>query len=134
MAKSLAPQCSRCNGDGVLLRRQIAANGVNQFGWWCEKCERWAVKGKPFLSHGWLQARNIQPNEIPIIADYSHETPCVICGEPGELHHWAPQALNNQGGEEWHRYPTEYLCRYHHRLWHMIVTPELAGVVQKGTV
>ena len=137
MAKSLAPRCSRCNGDRVLLRRQIAGNGVNQFGWWCEKCERWAVKGKAFLPHdlvmGWLRKHNIEPDQIPIIADYSHETPCVICGDPGEWHHWAPQALANQGGEDWHKYPGAYLCRHHHRLWHMIVTPELARMARKGT-
>jgi hypothetical protein len=65
--------------------------------------------------------------DIPLVADYSAENTCVICGQPGETHHWAPQAMSEQFGDDWFHWPVCPLCQGHHRLWHQIVTPELTG-------
>jgi len=50
---------------------------------------------------------------------------CEACGAPeGELHHWAPQYLFRDAPQGL-RWPTSYLCRSCHRLWHAIVTPDM---------
>jgi len=74
-------------------------------------------------------------DDIPIAVDYSQDTACIICGKPGaEIHHWAPQALKDQFGDEWTSWPTTTLCREHHQQWHRIVTPYLNGGWQNATV
>jgi len=92
-------------------------------------CERWAEKPVHWLKHDSLreklEAQGNTLEEIPTVGDYSGLQPCVICGEPGEIHHWAPQALQEAFGEEWIKWPTAPLCLKHHRLWHRVVTPAL---------
>lgn len=64
---------------------------------------------------------------VGLIVDYRKE-PCVICGDvEAELHHIAPQSLKDYFGETWSKWPTFYLCRTHHRMWHELTTPFLPG-------
>ena len=121
------PTCHKCGGKNVRLRRQISASGVAIVAWRCLDCDRWAVWPVNWIKHEYLSAY-LEPyciDDIPIIADYSDQTPCVICGEPGQLHHFAPQAWSARFGPEWHLWPCAYLCDKHHQLWHKIVTPVL---------
>jgi len=64
-------------------------------------------------------------DDIPVVKDHRGDCQCVICGEPAEVHHWAPQALREAFGEEWELWPWAALCVGHHRQWHDIVTPGL---------
>ena len=128
---STIPDCRRCHRrDAVKLRRQIATDGTNQAGWYCLRCERWAVEGKPFLSHieidKILRPFNRHLEDLPILQDLSGAMPCIICGRPAQGHHWAPQAYSEAFGAEWGQWPIAPLCKEHHMLWHRTVTPELA--------
>lgn len=68
-------------------------------------------------------------DDLPIVKDNTNsQEVCVVCGSPAEWHHWAPTAYAEKFGEDWSLYPTAPLCRYHHFLWHDIVTP---GLVKK---
>lgn len=105
------------------------ASGVLQFAWRCLDCDRWAESPPKWISHNWLlQALTKQGatfEDIPIVADYSDMQPCVVCGAPGEVHHWAPEAMAELFGADWTDWPTSPLCVKHHHLWHQIVTPSL---------
>lgn len=129
MGALIRPACQRCRGSNVKLRRQIIVNGTSQLGWWCLNCERWAERPIRWLSHEQLTVElgryRATIEDVPIIKDESEERPCIICGAPGEYHHWAPQALSGAFGHEWVRWPGAWLCMYHHRLWHRVVTPML---------
>lgn len=74
-----------------------------------------------WLGHAALGGRHIE--DLPIVNDYSNASPCIICGEPGEWMHWAPQALAARFGPDWTKWPQDPLCVKHHTLWHRIVWP-----------
>jgi hypothetical protein len=129
MAQIIRPQCRHCNGD-TFMRGARGANGVVRYAWYCLACQRWAVFGGQWISHASLTLRLAQqgarPEDIPIVQDDSAVAPCVICGDPGEAHHWAPQHLKEAFGDEWYKWPTANLCRPHHDLWHHILTPNMS--------
>lgn len=125
----MRPTCAHCGSTNIKLRRQIIANGTSQVAWRCLECNRWAESPARWLKHVEVEALldpyNVTLGELAIVADYRDAQACVVCGEPGELHHWAPQAYADQFGDEWYLYPMAPLCPRHHRLWHEIVTPDL---------
>lgn len=125
----LKPGCRRCGGNDIKLRRQIKANGSVAIGWWCLECHRWAIPGGAWLKHSEVEAHLLpfksKIEDIPVAEDYSQDHPCVICGEPGEWHHFAPQAWAEEFGDDWRLWPGAYLCIKHHQQWHRIVTPSL---------
>jgi len=126
------PKCERCGGNNVKLRRYIISNGDTQFRWQCMDCGKCALKSSQNVSHTQAEALAAQydktTTDIPIAADYSQDTACAVCGKLGtEVHHWAPQALSDQFGDDWYNWPTVHLCREHHQQWHRIVTPYLTG-------
>ncbi len=130
------PACVHCGHNNTKLRRQIIANGANQIAWWCINCQRWAVTPVRWISY-YEAERLLKPyganiGQIPVVEDYSNRLPCIICGAPGELHHWAPQSLKSCFGEEWSKWPLAPLCVKHHLLWHQLVTPTLAQNVGEG--
>ena len=45
-----------------------------------------------------------------------------------ELHHFAPRNMFPDDADDW---PTAYLCKVHHHLWHERVTPELYRLMQQ---
>ena len=60
----------------------------------------------------------------PILRNFAEGAPdCDRCGSSDgtELHHWAPSHLFE---DSW-QWPTSYLCRQCHTLWHQIVTPKM---------
>lgn len=121
--------CAHCGSSQILLRKQRIASGVFQYGWYCITCDRWAINPTKWIPHAILklalekQGKSI--DDIPCLNDYSSQCPCIVCGHPGEVHHWAPQALKERFGANWTDWPTNCLCREHHHLWHTVVTPYL---------
>lgn len=111
------------------MRQHISANGTSQFAWYCMDCKRWALRPPQWIKHDVLKRQLAKQDavleDIPITEDYRNALPCVVCGEPGEMHHWAPQAYSESFGEDWYLWPLEALCIRHHRRWHQIVTPDL---------
>jgi 5-methylcytosine-specific restriction endonuclease McrA len=66
-----------------------------------------------------------------LFKDKHKDFQCVVCGNYGaELHHFAPQSLARNFGDNWPKWPTAYLCRPCHDLWHSTVTPHMFGVRQ----
>ena len=117
-----------------MLRRKYASNGSERFFWYCPNCNRHANQRHYWISHKtikrWQGEGRLPDNleQIPVIADYRENVSCVVCGRPGaEYHHFAPQSLADFFGDDWHLWPTAYLCRKHHDQWHDIVTFYLPG-------
>lgn len=125
------PNCARCGSANVKLRRSIAGNGKSQISWFCLACKSWATKPVLWLNHeavnAYLARWHKSIVDIPTLDDYSTNAPCVVCGEPGEWMHWAPQALADAFGDEWAKWPQDPLCVKHHRLWHDTVWPGRNG-------
>lgn len=123
------PRCAHCQGESVKLRANVTSSGVRQVAWRCLSCERWAEKPVHWIGYAaltvYLRQFKASLDDIPIVHDYSSATPCVICGEPGEMHHWAPRAYQARFGDDWVLWPMAPLCQRHHHLWHTIVTPDL---------
>lgn len=130
-------KCPECEEETLELSRQIASNGSYQIGWFCQQCDRWMHRDpSPGL---WLPRRKVEEflagrgltvADLPVPRDLSADAPrCDVrgCEDPGEYHHWAPQAWMDRFGPDWPAYPGGYLCRKHHTLWHEIVTPSLRG-------
>lgn len=127
------PICAHCGSIRTKLRKQITSSGAIQVAWICTECHRWAELPHRWISHDFINAEfkkgqrteNSTIDSIPTIKDSSNMNPCIICGAPGEEHHWAPQAYKSDFGKEWMSWPTSSLCLEHHRQWHNIVTPSL---------
>lgn len=129
------PTCSRCKRvKSIKVRRQIAANGAVQVGWYCLDCDRFATPSSPFLAHNlvneWISSGRLKCssiNDIPLIADHRSGVNCQVCGSNGaEFHHWLPQAFAEVVGN-FNQWPTGYLCKDCHDTWHELVTPYLPG-------
>jgi len=118
--------CLKCEQDRtVVLVRNITSSGTSQVFWMCETCEKRAEK--KFIKHEIIEGSGYVIDEIRIKEDYSNQTPCIICGEPGEFHHWMPQAFIKEYSlnSKWYRIG-DFLCHHHHvDIWHDIVTPGL---------
>lgn len=133
---STVPTCKRCNKrKSVKLRRQINGGGSIVYMWYCTDCDHVADNKKPFIKkdlvQSWIDSGRIPSFEaIPIANDYSVNRTCEVCGDNGaELHHWFPQAIARALDISDHSsWPTSYLCKPCHDLWHTAVTPYLKGV------
>lgn len=119
----------------TMRRERAFRRGVEvrvDFLWYCEKCSRPAVKGKPFLPkhqiETWQKLGKLKNlDDIPTINDYSKTVTCEVCGKSGaEWHHWLPQVFAElvKNFMDW---PTGYLCKGCHDEWHEIVTWYLPG-------
>lgn len=128
----IATTCQRCGGSNVKLRRTRIRNGTYQIAYECLDCNRRAQIGGPSLPHKavatFLRTWGKNIDDIPVARDYTGQTACVICGKPGDYHHWAPQKWARHFGSDWYVWPGAYLCQEHHALWHRIVTPALVGL------
>jgi hypothetical protein len=126
----IPPTCAHCGGSDIKLRRQLTTSGVSFLAWRCLVCDRWAENPVRWLKHDLiiprLERQGVTLDDIPLVADNSQELVCAVCGAHGvSEHHWAPQSMRELFGSDWHNYPTDYLCKKHHELWHALVTPEL---------
>lgn len=116
--------CERCRKQTrVRLVRNIAANGANQVYWLCLLGNHSNKKNGAFIPHE-LVRKKVDPDELPVIENYSGYELCAVCGSPfTELNHWAPRHLF---GDECELWPKDYLCKKHHDQWHALVTPEMS--------
>ncbi len=108
-----------CKHDGEYREVRIqVANGHWQVRTQCLKCNE--VYGPARGNH------RADFKQLPI-GEWSYLNPaCAVCGEKfTAYHHWLPRALAKMAGESCEAWPGAYLCEYHHRLWHQIVTPGL---------
>ena len=128
--------CQHCEKlDTVKLRYNITNNGVMQVFWWCTSCERHTPVPVEFIPHHTFErwCENGLDKEAflqrALLNDYrKNGNVCCVCGASGvESHHFAPRSLAEYFGNEWINWPEVYLCPYHHRLWHEIVTPYMQG-------
>lgn len=104
--------CQYCRGS-VKQYRMIIQSGATVVTERCEVCRR-APKGKPFISKAGIE--NIEA--LPIWSDETETAPACQydgCTNKGvEYHHFAPRHLF-EDADYW---PTGWLCKYHHDLWH----------------
>ena len=130
------PACRQCGKtQRVRVRRIINAGGGAMFAWRCLECNTWAENPLRYLSHTAMTeiaaAIGKTLDDIPIQDDYRQS--CVICGgrDGAENHHWMPQALNDhpEVAPQWAAWEQfgALLCKYHHDLWHDLVTPWMPG-------
>jgi hypothetical protein len=137
----IKPPCRKCGKiEAVRIRYDIKADKSKQFFWFCESCQRLVIMEKgAFLGYDEVIPHvESLPSELQekfwierIRNDNSALAKCCVCHcEGAQLHHFAPQTLADYFGNEWHNWPTAYLCQDHHRQWHEIVTWYLPGYKQ----
>ena len=119
--------CYRCNRTvEAELVRNTASNGAVQVWQRCKRCNNNVRRGGAFVPHREL---GIEIEFIPIVNDYrdpAQKCEFYGCEEIGtEMHHWAPRHLFIFDADKW---PVSYLCKYHHKIWHDTVTPEMREV------
>jgi len=105
--------CPYC-GQMVVAYKQISTNGAKTVILRCAECKKIPDPKRMFYSN------KDYPNfeELPLLNDYSLSSePCayVGCTNIGtEYHHLSPRHLF-EDAEYW---PTCFLCKPHHDLWH----------------
>ena len=117
--------CKKCGKTGLVrLVRNITASGVSQVYWLCRFCNDNADGGGHYIPHKKLKEYGVVIDDLKVINDYRDlEHACIVCGALGaELHHFAPRFLFGDRADKW---PTGYLCNYHHLEWHGLVTPDM---------
>lgn len=141
--------CEHCQAgvENIEMYRTIKSDGTSLYYWFCTACGRRAVRGPD----EWGKAENIKhalldfwveqgkfpgitdKEQFPLLHVYEGK-PCAVRGcedTETQRHHWAPQKMAPAFGPDWDRWPTVYLCKYHHRQWHDIVTPALVRYNEK---
>lgn len=118
--------CSKCKvNTNFLLHMQLMESGAKHFLWVCQTCNTRNPGGGPHFIAGDLIRSKLSENQIEslpvIMPDMSIR--CAVCGKRGaELHHWGPRGIFGDDAGNW---PKDYLCKEHHDLWHLKVTPQL---------
>lgn len=122
LSKGWVPQhkgfCSKIVSHAMLGKVQCQ-NGSIQYKFYCNEC---GGKAGGNLPHSYIS--DLDDSKIPFLTIHEIMS-CERCGsmEGSEIHHWAPQHLF--GNLEASCWPTSYLCRKCHLLWHSIVTPNM---------
>lgn len=126
---SKSGQCSKCRCETrFLLHMQLMASGGRHFLWVCQTCNTrnpGIGGGSPYYISSELVQQHLSAHQIEslpvIMPDLSNR--CAVCGKrEAELHHWAPTGIFGKESGDW---PKDYLCKEHHDLWHLKVTPQL---------
>ena len=109
-----------CSHPNAVLGWKMAANGHRHAVDFCPRCGGFSKN----YGTRWLEQRGVCLADLEAVAESEHVEPCGVCGtlKGSELHHWAPESLDDWF-EEPHRWPTVWLCPRHHDEWHRIVTP-----------
>lgn len=107
-------RCPTCRTNCVIYK-QINRSGATVVVERCPKC-----RTAPDKNNSFLPKKNYDLDKLPVFVDYTPEAKkCEVVGctnVGSEWHHYAPQHLF-QDANDW---PTGYLCKYHHDLWHKI--------------
>lgn len=129
--------CKYCKENvEALMAKSIKADGSIGLFWQCRECDH-QLDDK--YSNGiWIEHKlaeiklgkmGISIEDIPI-ARYSCGERCARCGNRGtQRHHWAPQVLFKDA-DDW---PTDYLCKSCHELWHQIVDVKSLKTINSKT-
>lgn len=132
--------CINCNAgvERQYMTRTITASSVNQFRWMCAGCGKNPRITVDNIAHDvidlWISSGFIPKIDDIEIANNYQAHQCEICDAVGvELHHFAPQSMSDDFGDTWCKWPTIYLCPFHHRLWHELVTPQMSGYNRRHT-
>lgn len=113
----------RCNCGSVFFwpKLYIISSGAETYPLFCKKCNS-------KLAHS-VSKKFIKNNNIQIYDQYINPKnkikKCCVHGcinKGAERHHWAPSFLFPDSD----RWPTDYLCVHHHKLWHKVVTPNMS--------
>jgi hypothetical protein len=120
--------CKKCKTTTEAeLRIHQKENGYD-YAWVCQTCSTMAPFGGPmWIPKDLVESRIAKElcESLPVIV-HVPVARCVVCGARGvEEHHWAPRAMF--GLEVSRQWPTDWLCKEHHDLWHSIVTPQLVN-------
>lgn len=106
--------CPHCRTGEVIPYRMVISSGVGVVVKRCDVCGRKPEYKRPFYP----KADYPNWDELPLPEDMTADAPpCGVAGctnKGTEYHHWAPRHLF-EDAEFW---PTDYLCREHHALWH----------------
>lgn len=119
-------ECSECKAMvEAVLHLHIRQNGARGFMWVCSRCSKHNPFGGNVFIKNELVEDVIPPDTIdklPVIMFQPYRR-CAVCGaRDAEEHHWAPKAIFGDAADKW---PTDYLCKPCHDLWHLKVTPQL---------
>ena len=107
--------CKTCNIDSQPFR-YIFKNGAKAVTDRCPECMKCPNPNRAFLP-----MREYDWNTLPLYKDDKDN--CIPCSYIGcenkgtELHHFAPKQFF-QDADNW---PMNYLCKYHHDLWHKTI-------------
>ena len=123
--------CLRCDTETRQeLVRFVQSSGAEHIGCWCLSCDNLATRD----GRTWVSAESVRKHFgvddlgfLRVARDLRLDAPrCGRCGDRGaERHHWAPTAIF--GEQEANLWPTDFLCRSCHRIWHVAVTPQLVN-------
>ena len=113
-----------------VVRKQIASNGANKVGWYLSSANdgnhpvHWlAHTGRDRLPENAHQATI---DDIPTVNDY-RDVPCRHCGKIGSgcITGCRRSSTHEDVEDEWQAWQSLQapLCKYHHDLWHDLVTP-----------
>lgn len=111
------------------LELKIQVNGIKLYTLRCLNCRR----GTGAIPHRMIKAWKLLDEDAVRRPNWrdrpEHTQTCEVggCGRVDvERHHWAPRSVSFQTGDEYgaenEMWPQSYLCRGHHRLWHLRMT------------
>ena len=115
----LPQRCCYCGGTSAQLMRQIFHNGSQNIVYVCDECGRHMDRLRVYWPKSILTG-NIE--DLPVLTDKRDDQCCAVEGcvsRDVEWHHWAPKEFWGRDADHW---PTVYLCRYHHRMWHDVMS------------
>jgi len=124
--------CHYCKHEVTAqLVSTIAANGVSHVYWYClEERHRTEIPARN-IPHDKLKEYYIDIDRLPVVSDNRGSGICSVwgCDNPAvENHHMAPRHIFGDEADKW---PGAPLCKYHHELWHSLVTPDMPGANKK---
>lgn len=98
--------------------KTIVANGHMHLRKRCPDCGK--LYGNPLPHHTYdesqLPFHELQPLHLKCVVKDFNST--LV-----ELHHFMPKGIAYENGLDPDDWPVAFLCEYHHRMWHNLVTP-----------
>lgn len=121
--------CSKCGSENMNIGITNTRSGSTVYPLYCVDCgdvsnkyEKKQIAIEYAKKNGPLKYVKTKTQEY--MEEDGEKIICEVCGATGgEYHHWAPQYLFGKDADKW---PTSYLCRKCHKLWHDLVTPEMS--------
>lgn len=116
-------ECKHCISKNIKVGFAFRKNGSKVFPLYCEDCGQETGK---LINKENANSVNYILKEIVFTSSntgYLNKIKCYVCGDENvEAHHFAPKHLFGDEAEKW---PVAYLCKFHHKKWHDIVTPNM---------